>query len=349
MSFLNTVFTSALLGNSSSSSNAEEDKKGHKKPHIPMWREHLEHILTEETRDFWVDFEVPRLEDNATSTFAREGHSRYHPVVIPSMLDNWPASYRWNKQYLIDKLKDKKISVNLTPDGMADSVQHVVIDEGGVEVEGEYFVYPAEVEMTMAEFFELLERKENDPHAIIPYLSQQNDNLRQQFPELLNDIWTEVGIAEDVFGTKTPEAINLWIGDERSVSSIHKDHFENFYFVVSGAKTFTLLPPTDVAFLPEYTYKTVRYTAKKEEGSGEYELQLTREGVPADSLTWIPLDPNDHDVIEKFPRFENAHPIQVTVYAGETLYIPAMWYHRVSQTELTMSVNFWYDQRFDFR
>ena len=26
-----------------------------------------------------------------------------------------------------------------------------------------------------------------------------------------------------------------------------------------------------------------------------------------------------------------------------------MWYHRVSQTCLTISVNYWYEQNFDFR
>jgi hypothetical protein len=31
------------------------------------------------------------------------------------------------------------------------------------------------------------------------------------------------------------------------------------------------------------------------------------------------------------------------------LYIPAMWYHRVSQRTHTVSVNYWYEQRFDFR
>ena len=35
-----------------------------------------------------------------------------------------------------------------------------------------------------------------------------------------------------------------------SYSSVHKDHYENLYCVVSGAKTFTLLPPTDQPWVP---------------------------------------------------------------------------------------------------
>lgn len=43
-----------------------------------------------------------------------------------------------------------------------------------------------------------------------------------------------------------PEAVNLWIGNHHSVTSFHKDHYENLYAVVSGQKHFLLLPPTDV-------------------------------------------------------------------------------------------------------
>lgn len=45
---------------------------------------------------------------------------------------------------------------------------------------------------------------------------------------------------KQVFGGK-PEAINLWIGDERSVTSFHKDHFENMYGVIRGTKVCIVL------------------------------------------------------------------------------------------------------------
>ena len=71
---------------------------------------------------------------------------------------------------------------------------------------------------------------------------------------------------------RSPDAVNLWIGDEKSVTSIHSgtpsktsmplvflrcvslthvrtraltDPYENIYTVIRGAKYFTLLPPTD--------------------------------------------------------------------------------------------------------
>ena len=164
--------------------------------------------------------------------------------------------------------------------------------------------------------------------------------------------------------------MNLWIGDERSVSSIHKDHFENMYAVVSGQKTFTLLPPTDVAFLAPYSheYETLRYAAVNRRNScgsggaekgnigGEWdgcietmELELQTENCPSKSLEWLALDPDDPQVCEKYPLLAQTSPLRCTVRAGQVLYIPAMWYHRVSQNCLTVSVNYWYDQQFNFR
>lgn len=39
-----------------------------------------------------------------------------------------------------------------------------------------------------------------------------------------------------------------------------------------------------------------------------------------------------------------AHPIQVILHPGETLYLPAGWWHHVRQSEdTTIALNWWYD------
>lgn len=43
----------------------------------------------------------------------------------------------------------------------------------------------------------------------------------------------------------TAEAVNLWIGTSKSITSFHHDPYENVYHVLSGSKTFTLLSPID--------------------------------------------------------------------------------------------------------
>eukprot|EP00981_Chlorochromonas_danica_P009457 scaffold2708_cov158-Ochromonas_danica.AAC.5 len=305
--------------------------------------------LSEDTTDFWVDYSVPVLENVTMAAFMREGLARYHPVILRGLIDDWPALSTWSDDYLSQKVGDKAVSINLTPDGRADSVQRVEVLPDQLE---ERFVYPADVKMTLKEFFFHFNRSSC---PFVPYLSQQNDNLRTEYPELLDDVAASIPLMDEALGSSTgPEAVNLWIGDERSASSMHKDHFENMYAVISGAKTFTLFPPTDIAFLPTETFLTARYVAERVEpaladGTSDYELSLTTEGCPEERLEWIPIDPNDReDCIVRYPRYRYARPLQCTVYPGEVLYLPAMWYHRVSQTMKTVAVNYWYDMRFDF-
>ena len=57
----------------------------------------------------------------------------------------------------------------------------------------------------------------------------------------------------------SPDAINLWIGNHQSLSSIHKDHYENIYIVLRGQKKFTLLPPTDRPFLYQSLFPSASF------------------------------------------------------------------------------------------
>ena len=139
--------------------------------------------------------------------------------------------------------------------------------------------------------------------------------------------------------------MNLWIGDERSVSSLHKDHFENMYAVITGEKTFTLLPPTDILYLKEKEYSTMQYKIKGCHSSQpasqcaaesnnqllgvpvvgrlkKADLELTSAGCPSSSLMWIETDPDDPEVLKKHPAFRYAHPIRCKIQPGEVLYIP---------------------------
>lgn len=330
--------------------------------------------LSEDTGSFWSDSVIPVLDKPTSLVFLREAVCQYRPVILKGLLDEWPARTKWTKEYLIQKMGNKEVSVNLTSDGRADSVKKVRYgDNPEVNEEKEYFVYPAETRMSMGEFYRLLESKDG---PCVPYLSQQNDNLRRDCSDLLEDIcmpnpWQDPAspvvkpssifndeslhlykLAHEAFGSSSGlEAANLWIGDERSVSSVHKDHFENLYAVISGTKTFTLLPPTDCAFMPEKEFPTLRYEVVDNVlNSSSLTLQLTDKNCPSSTLSWIPLDSAHREAaIQQYPSFALAHPVHCEVRAGEVLYIPPMWYHRVSQTELTVAVNFWYDQRFDFR
>lgn len=41
----------------------------------------------------------------------------------------------------------------------------------------------------------------------------------------MEDVEPFLALAGEAFGNE-PDAVNLWIGDDRSVSAVHKDHYE---------------------------------------------------------------------------------------------------------------------------
>ena len=187
-------------------------------------------------------------------------------------------------------------------------------------------------------------------------ISSQNDCLRTELRPLFESgIFPEsIYFAEETFGT-SPDAVNLWIGDERAVSSMHKDHYENLFYVLSGEKVFTLCPPADVPFLCQKEFDSGTFYRNK---NGEWVVHQdfvddeANQPVHAARVKWIggdvdPLleapDSNRRD----HPLLPLAHPIRVVVKAGEMLYLPALWFHRVTQTCETVGINYWYDMSFD--
>lgn len=220
------------------------------------------------------------------------------------------------------------------------------------------------------------------------YLQQQNNNLREHFAELAADIDMELPWATQAFG-QPPEAVNLWIGNELSVTSFHRDHYENLYVVIAGSKTFTLLPPTDawqmhvqefpvaqyqrrkerLELVPTEPVQTVRWSAveyvldpdTRQEGlrpvpGCEPVLQHTCTAKPVRLDRVAQHDDNStacKDVNAEDDSKSTAKPFRVTVHPGEVLYLPSMWYHQVEQTPdaegRNISVNYWYDMSFDIK
>ena len=97
-----------------------------------------------------------------------------------------------------------------------------------------------------------------DKGSCVPYIQHQNGSFTSEYAALAHDAQPHLPWASEALGGM-PEAVNMWIGDERSVTSFHKDHYENLYAVVTGEKHFTLLPPTDVARLYMKRYPAAHY------------------------------------------------------------------------------------------
>jgi jumonji domain-containing protein 7 len=165
----------------------------------------------------------------------------------------------------------------------------------------------------------------------VAYAQQQNGCFKSEYSSLARDADAHIPWATEALGCM-PEAVNLWIGNQRSVTSFHKDHYENLYAVVTGEKHFTLLPPTDLHRMYIRSYPSAHYVRGR---SSELVIEEDR---PTAMVPWVSVDPfplpSDRKEAEsKYPLyFDGPKPFSCTVRAGELLYLPSMWFHHVRQT-----------------
>lgn len=236
---------------------------------------------------------------------------------------------------------ERQIQVAATPNGLADGI-------GIKQPENvEYFVLPEEQMMSMSQFLDQLDSRENKR---VLYLQKQNSNLIQDFPELLNDIdMNTLQFASESFN-KPPDAINFWMGEDRAVTSLHKDPYENVYCVISGYKDFTLISHIDLPFIarskyPSGVYKTVNgemiiepvmASMKQLFFKDSSHIQLiffffiVDNNCPVE-IEWVSVDPLKPD-FNTFPEFEKATKFNLRLFKGDILYLPSLWYHHVQQS-----------------
>uniref|UniRef100_A0A3P8VVP6 Bifunctional peptidase and (3S)-lysyl hydroxylase JMJD7 n=1 Tax=Cynoglossus semilaevis TaxID=244447 RepID=A0A3P8VVP6_CYNSE len=278
--------------------------------------------------NLYLNHSIPILEEPPDPLqFYRDWIGPNRPCIIRNAFNHWPALTRWKSEYLKEKVGSKVISVAVTPNGYADAVN------------GDRFVMPEERHMTFSTVLDIIEGKV--PHSGIFYVQKQCSNLLEELPELKDDVEPHISWMSDALG-KLPDAVNFWLGESKAITSMHKDHYENLYCVISGEKTFLLLPPTDRPFIPYGVYQPAVY---HERDNGEFEVV---DQIGAEKVPWIPLDPLDPD-LQRFPQYSQAHPLCCSVKAGEMLYLPSLWFHHVQQTQGCIAVNFWYDMEYDIK
>ncbi|XP_004712785.1 bifunctional peptidase and (3S)-lysyl hydroxylase JMJD7 isoform X1 [Echinops telfairi] len=279
-------------------------------------------------RELGVPPTVPYLDEAPTPLhFYRDWVCPSRPCIVRNALRHWPALQKWSLPYLRATVGATEVSVAVTPDGYADAVRE------------DRFVRPAERLLPLRDVLDVLEGRAWHPGVL--YVQKQCSNLLTELPQLLPDLEPHVPWASEALG-KMPDAVNFWLGEAAAVTSLHKDHYENLYCVLSGEKRFLLHPPSDRPFIPYelYTPATYRLT---EAGTFEVVDEEAMEKVP-----WIPLDPLAPD-LARYPQYRGAQALRCTVQAGEMLYLPALWFHHVQQSQGCIAVNFWYDMEYDIK
>ncbi|KAH9495864.1 JmjC domain-containing protein 7 [Bulinus truncatus] len=288
-------------------------------------------FLASEMKDLYPTIEV--LEEPPDSlTFYRKFVSQNRPVILRNVFNHWPALNNWSEKYFREKIGKTLVTVAVTPNGYADAI-----------TDGK-FVMPEERKMEMSQFLNILFSTDlNNKPAGVFYIQKQNSNLHDEFSDLMKDVDSHIDWGSQAFGAK-PDAVNFWMGDENAVTSMHRDHYENLYCVISGEKTFTLLAPTDLPFVP---YESCIPAVFKETTNGCFQI-VDIDDNEDNKVQWIAIDPLKPD-LDKYPMYAGARPLTVTVKAGETLYLPSLWFHHVQQSHGCIAVNYWYDMDFDIK
>lgn len=174
---------------------------------------------------------------------------------------------------------------------------------------------------------------------VVKYSQAQNDNFRCEYSPLFQDVEADVRWASIAL-QKEPDAINLWIGNRQSTTALHRDNYENLYCQIVGSKDFVLLAPVETACINEKFLPSAAYAA---------DMSLSPDDPPAQ----VPYPIWDPDKPEENPtRFSSlSRPVRVRLDPGDMLYLPACWYHKVSQDSsdegICCSVNYWYDMDFE--
>ena len=311
------------------------------------------HQLHTESRELWVPNTIPEYSSPTESIhFLREHVSPSIPCVWRGMANAWTALKKWpanDFQYLKSKVGHKQVDVTCTPNGYADALVDIQpIDlssqpdcfNNEKNVNKQVFARPLVERMQFDKMLKKLQENKSKTKSIchqngdiildIPYYSAQNSNLTTDVPELLQkdqpemkkDINSQtIAFAKNAFG-ENASAINLWVGDERSVSSMHADPFENIYAVITGCKKFDLLPPCDAAFIKKPALPNARWqhVVNGKENHDALNIVLQYPGwelVPEDGFTtWV----DETSVIR-----QHLSPVNVILYPGDVLYLPALW------------------------
>ncbi|ODN81845.1 hypothetical protein L202_02206 [Cryptococcus amylolentus CBS 6039] len=276
-----------------------------------------------------------------------------HPCVIKgfSPLSESAEGHDWSKSKVYEDVAgDKKVTVAVTDDGWADSVR--TLPNGR-----KTFVKALDAKMTIKDLVSRLGNRKPKEDREAYYLQSQDGNIYRDTPHYSGDpedlnmfqeyIKRDVEWMKGAVGRES-EAVNLWIGDSRSTTSLHHDPFENIYHVLAGSKIFTLLPPIETAHLKQRFYAPS--TLQRDENndlvpvldpalarpssSSSSSFSSSRDGPP--KIPWV--------ASKQTPK--SSRKIRVTLKEGETLYLPAGWWHRVEQEEgdegLVVAVNYWY-------
>lgn len=267
------------------------------------------------------------------------------PLIIPGLIDHWPASQRW---------QDPGYFLRMTLGGRR--LVPVEIGESYTAKE-----YRSEV-MPFREFLQTYVLAEHPKE--VGYLAQHD--LFTQIPSLREDI-----IVPDYCYTTPPVPItysaaalttgmdqapqlsepllNAWVGPKGTKTPLHTDPYHNILCQVVGYKYVRLYAPSNRPYLYP---GTVDEEGNDISNTSQVDISIAAPhatggtGQPGGGPKFGPdgdLDARRIEMMKKFPMFVQAEYQEAILGPGECLYIPLGWWHYVESLNVSVSVSFWWN------
>ena len=152
--------------------------------------------------------------------------------------------------------------------------------------------------------------------------SYYSNDLGQDFLSLLPEL-PRLSLLSPTLSLNA-SAVKLWIGPRGTITPTHNDAFHNVFVQIKGSKKFLMFPPSLHRHL--HIYPALH---------------------PMHQQSQIRINKTNLQQNDRYPNFKlwsesgQSSPLHVSLQAGEVLYIPPMWYHRVQATSPSASLNVW--------
>lgn len=191
------------------------------------------------------------------------------------------------------------------------------------------FISDPELKLPLVAFLDALQDHEKRGAQVPFYLSRVP--LRAELPELAEDVQNAEFCPQleygSCFGSLIPQGVFTYLGCGRNTTPVHWDAHENLMLCICGTKRLLLFPPSDARHL---------YPVNDFSRSG---------ALPFASFKELP----EH-LQAKYRLLPSAKPLEVTLHAGEILYLPACWWHCVEGSDDTnMILNWWFNMHHEKR
>lgn len=279
------------------------------------------------------------------SAFERHLQGGKGPLVIKDTLEHWPAlherpwrspSYLKEKMFGGRRLVPVEVGRSYTDEGWCQKIIRfgAFIDEFILRKKPGEGIATNNSNPDGEDYNFIGWRPQPRRKDEIGYLAQYD--LFSQIPSLRNDIsipdycFSEPpprSVADGATGKELPPKLpepllNAWLGPAGTVSPLHTDPYHNILCQVVGRKYIRLYDPG----------QTERLYARGSEA-----------GVDMSNTSKLDVEGNADDLERHFPLFKEARYVEAILGEGESLYIPAGWWHYVRSLTVSFSVSFWWN------